>query len=57
MILLTVDEIIELHTKLILKTGGTDGLRDAGVAANHAAASFVTETAGFNITRAAREYR
>ena len=28
MILLTVDEIIELHTKLIAKTGGSDGLRD-----------------------------
>ena len=31
MILLTVDEIIELHTKLIGRTGGSDGLRDAGL--------------------------
>ena len=31
MILLTVDEIIELHTKLIAKTGGSDGLRDIGL--------------------------
>lgn len=31
MILLTVDEIIELHTKLIARTGGSDGLRDLGL--------------------------
>lgn len=31
MILLTVDEVIELHTKLIAKTGGSDGLRDLGL--------------------------
>ena len=31
MIRLTVDEIIELHTKLISKTGGSDGLRDRGL--------------------------
>lgn len=31
MILLTVDEIINLHTKLIAKTGGSDGLRDRGL--------------------------
>ena len=31
MILLTVDEITKLHTKLITKTGGSDGLRDAGL--------------------------
>lgn len=31
MILLTVDEIISLHTKLISKTGGSDGLRDRGL--------------------------
>lgn len=31
MILLTVDEIIGLHTKLIAKTGGSDGLRDMGL--------------------------
>lgn len=31
MILLTVDEIIGLHTKLISKTGGSDGLRDLGL--------------------------
>ena len=31
MILLTVDEIIGLHTKLISKTGGSDGLRDRGL--------------------------
>ena len=30
MILLTVDEIINLHTKLITKTGGSDGLRIGG---------------------------
>lgn len=28
MILLTVDEIIALHYKLIEKTGGSDGIRD-----------------------------
>ena len=28
MILLTVDEIISLHKKLIEKTGGSDGIRD-----------------------------
>lgn len=31
MILLTVDEIVELHSKLISKTGGSSGLRDAGL--------------------------
>lgn len=31
MILLTVDEIISLHSKLIAKTGGIDGLRDKGL--------------------------
>ena len=31
MILLTVDEIIGLHTRLIAKTGGSDGLRDLGL--------------------------
>ena len=31
MILLTVDEIISLHTKLTSKTGGSDGLRDRGL--------------------------
>ena len=31
MILLTVDEIIGLHSKLIAKTGGSDGLRDLGL--------------------------
>ena len=31
MILLTVDEIIGLHAKLIAKTGGSDGLRDLGL--------------------------
>ena len=31
MILLTVDEIIALHTKLIARTGGSDGLRDPGL--------------------------
>lgn len=31
MILLTVDEIIELHTKLMARTGGSDGLRDLGL--------------------------
>lgn len=31
MILLTVDEIIYLHSKLITKTGGSDGLRDRGL--------------------------
>lgn len=28
MILLTVDEIIYLHSKLVARTGGSDGLRD-----------------------------
>lgn len=31
MILLTVDEIISLHSKLVAKTGGSDGLRDRGL--------------------------
>ena len=31
MILLTIDEIIELHGKLVAKTGGSDGLRDFGL--------------------------
>ena len=31
MILLTVDEIIELHSRLIVRTGGCDGLRDRGL--------------------------
>ena len=31
MILLTVDEIINLHSKLVAKTGGSDGLRDRGL--------------------------
>lgn len=31
MILLTIDEIIKLHTKLTAKTGGSDGLRDRGL--------------------------
>lgn len=31
MIFLTVDEIIQLHTKLIARTGGSDGLRDFGL--------------------------
>ncbi|MBQ4598441.1 MAG: type II toxin-antitoxin system death-on-curing family toxin [Clostridia bacterium] len=31
MILLTVDEIISLHAKLIERTGGSDGLRDMGL--------------------------
>ena len=31
MIILTVDEIAGLHSKLIKKTGGIDGLRDKGL--------------------------
>lgn len=31
MILLTIDEIIALHSKLIARTGGSDGLRDLGL--------------------------
>lgn len=31
MILLTVEEIIELHDKLICKTGGSHGIRDMGL--------------------------
>lgn len=31
MILLTVDEIIELHSRLTVRTGGCDGLRDRGL--------------------------
>jgi death-on-curing protein len=30
-ILLTVDEVIALHTKLIERTGGSHGLRDRGL--------------------------
>lgn len=31
MIFLTIDEIIAIHSKLITKTGGLDGLRDRGI--------------------------
>lgn len=31
MIILTIEEIIGLHSRLIQKTGGTDGLRDRGL--------------------------
>jgi len=31
MIILTVDEIIKLHSKLTAKSGGSDGLRDRGL--------------------------
>ena len=31
MIILSVEEILSLHTKLITKTGGSDGLRDYGL--------------------------
>lgn len=31
MILLTVDQIKKLHTRLTLRTGGSDGLRDLGL--------------------------
>lgn len=31
MMLLTVEETMALHTKLIAKTGGSDGLRDRGL--------------------------
>ncbi|MEG1448350.1 MAG: type II toxin-antitoxin system death-on-curing family toxin [Oscillospiraceae bacterium] len=31
MILLTVEEIISIHSKLISKTGGLDGIRDIGL--------------------------
>ena len=31
MILLTSQEIISIHSKLIVKTGGLDGLRDIGL--------------------------
>lgn len=31
MIILTVDEIIRIHSLLIKKTGGLDGLRDKGL--------------------------
>ena len=31
MILLTVEDIINLHSKLIARTGGSDGLRDRGL--------------------------
>ena len=31
MILLSIEEILSLHSKLIAKTGGTDGLRDYGL--------------------------
>jgi prophage maintenance system killer protein len=35
MIILTVDEIITLHAKLIAATGGSDGLRLNDVAISH----------------------
>jgi len=31
MMILTVDEIIRLHTTLTMRTGGSDGLRDRGL--------------------------
>ena len=31
MMLLTVDEIMGLHTKMVARTGGSDGLRDKGL--------------------------
>lgn len=31
MIILTIDEIIAMHSKLIKKTGGLDGIRDMGM--------------------------
>ena len=31
MIILSIEEILSLHTKLITKTGGSDGLRDYGL--------------------------
>lgn len=31
MMILTVDEIIALHSKLTFKTGGSDGIRDRGL--------------------------
>lgn len=31
MIFLTVDEIIEFHSKLVSRTGGSDGVRDRGL--------------------------
>ena len=31
MIILTVDEIIEIHSLIIKKTGGLDGLREKGL--------------------------
>ena len=31
MIILTVDEVIKIHGRLIEKTGGLDGLRDRGL--------------------------
>lgn len=31
MIILTVDEVISVHAKLIAATGGTPGLRDRGL--------------------------
>lgn len=40
MIILTVDEVIKIHGRLIEKTGGLDGLRDRGL----------LETAIFNIS-------
>ena len=40
MIVLTVDEIVGIHSKLIQKTGGLDGIRDKGL----------LESAVFNIS-------
>ncbi len=31
MILLNISEILSIHSKLIMKTGGTDGVRDIGL--------------------------
>ena len=46
MILLTVDEIISLHHKLINKTGGSGGIRDVGLLES---AVYSTETSFDNI--------
>lgn len=46
MILLTVDEIISLHHKLINKTGGSGGIRDVGLLES---AVYSTETSYDNI--------
>lgn len=31
MIILTIEEIVQMHSKLVVRTGGSDGIRDQGL--------------------------